>query len=260
VATIPLKHYVYALRYSRDGDVLAIGDDGGDVHLLNVPEKSMRSFGTGGRVTDLAFAARGNVLVSLGTSVLVVDFDVRSHAPKAWANESSSMGKVAISPDGRLIVSTASSVNAGQEFTTPKAWTIDGKEMLPLTDFFTREMGHRSAITAVAFSPDGALLAAASEDAIRLWDVKARKPVGAKLCGHTNTICDLEFSPDGLWLASAGWDGVARIWEVASGRQRAVLDADVHSISGLAFTPEGDLTTANWDATVHLWDLSPLRR
>ena len=30
-------------------------------------------------------------------------------------------------------------------------------------------------------------------------------------------------APDGSWLASGGWDGTVRIWDVATGRERAVL-------------------------------------
>jgi WD40 repeat protein len=55
-------------------------------------------------------------------------------------------------------------------------------------------------------------------------------------------------------LASAGEDGTARIWEVRTGRQLAVLDADVYRVYGLGFSPDGaSLATANADGTVHVW-------
>ena len=71
-------------------------------------------------------------------------------------------------------------------------------------------MGHRTFIDAVAFSPDGPLLAASSASAIRRWDMKDDKPLGGKMCGHTYSNGCLRFSLDGKGLASGSWDGTAR--------------------------------------------------
>jgi len=54
---------------------------------------------------------------------------------------------------------------------------------------------------------------------------------------------------------SAGDDGTARVWDVSKGQQIFVLDADVKSVAGVDFTPAGDVVTANWDGTAHLWKL-----
>jgi WD40 repeat protein len=48
-----------------------------------------------------------------------------------------------------------------------------------------------SIIYTVAFSPDNTLLAASSHEAIRLWDMKRRRPVGGKLCGHIAHLWEL---------------------------------------------------------------------
>jgi WD40 repeat protein len=85
--------------------------------------------------------------------------------------------------------------------------------------------------------------------------MKKSKLVGQTMCGHNNSALDLKFSKDGKWLASASWDGTARVWEIPSGRQAFVLEADVDRVSCVDFTPDGQLVTANWDGTVHLWDL-----
>ncbi len=68
-------------------------------------------------------------------------------------------------------------------------------------------------MTAVAFNPDGDLLAIAGADrTVRLWNTATGQPHGQPLTGHTDRVNGVAFSPDGTLLAIAGYDNTARLW------------------------------------------------
>jgi WD40 repeat protein len=74
--------------------------------------------------------------------------------------------------------------------------------------------GNTVGVKSVAFSPDGALLAAGLFDgSLELWDPSTDEVLN-KLTGHTNAVSGLAFSPDGSTLASSSYDGTIRIWGV----------------------------------------------
>ena len=70
--------------------------------------------------------------------------------------------------------------------------------------------------SAVAFSPDGRILASGSVDnSIRLWNVDTEKHIRT-LIGHTGQIKSIKFSSDGKTLASCSIDGTILLWNLAS--------------------------------------------
>src|ERR1700761_1713338 len=80
--------------------------------------------------------------------------------------------------------------------------------------------GHTDSAYAVAFSPNGRLIASGSEDStIRLWDARTYAPVGDELQGHKGIVTAVVFEPDSKHILSCAEDRTIRRWNAASGDQ-----------------------------------------
>jgi WD40 repeat protein len=108
----------------------------------------------------------------------------------------------------------------------------------------------------VAFSPDGATLAAGTDEPmVRLWRCADGKPLRI-LEEHKKWVTSLTFSPDGTFLASASLEMELRIWRVRDWESWSLgyvqSKADPDRKRNIAFSPDGALFAAG----AQLWRVS----
>jgi WD40 repeat protein len=152
---------------------------------------------------------------------------------------------VCFSPDGATLASVAQDQSI-------RTWNLAGAKE-------ERNVGLPAAATAVAYSPDGRLVALYFDDegyngVVLLHDATTFKVV-RELKGLRGTEA-LAFSPDGQTLATAGVSQTVRLWQVATGDEVVPAVGHPGPVTTVAVSPDGNLlaTCSNFDGAIRLWD------
>ena len=123
--------------------------------------------------------------------------------------------------------------------------------------------GHKESITAVAFSPDGALVATTCGDHVtRIWDARDGRAL-AVLPGPW-FMRALAFSRDGGYLAASARPGPVCLYELTGWREQRRLIGHKFGVQCLAFHPRlPRFASGADDCAIVVWDANearPLRR
>lgn len=109
-------------------------------------------------------------------------------------------------------------------------------------------------VQAIAWSPDGTLLAVASVSGPITLLHAATGAVVHVLTGHTVGTTALAWRPDGVCLASCGQDGLVRLWDAAAGRDLLGLFSGGTWVERIDWSPDGAYLAAAAGKLVRVWD------
>jgi WD40 repeat protein len=193
----------------------------------------------------VAFSRDGTRLAgSAGRDVLVWDAESGRELLRLRTGEV--VTGVAFRPDGRAVAAAAG--------TAVRLWDEAGNLLRPPL------RGHRDFLSAVAFSPDGSLLASADYGGgVRVWDARSGAAVG-EFAAHAGRAACVAFSPDGKRLVSAGADGGVCAWDTQTW-ERERWPGPVVRTQAVAFSPDGRrLVAACADGALRFWDVAAGRQ
>jgi RNA polymerase sigma factor (sigma-70 family) len=183
------------------------------------------------------------------TEVRLVNVDTGALEHKVDLGEGA-VSALVFSPDGtRLAIGGRGRLAEDTAFV--RLWDVRKKKLIGGTE----GGGHRT--SCLAFSRDGALLAAGDEKGqVRLFDGRTGK-LRKALAGHAQWVGGVGFSADGKALVSGGADRAVKLWDVETGKLRRELEGNRFGLTALAFSRDGRLfATAGGNKEVELliWD------
>jgi len=242
----------------REGRLLIAGGEDGTLQFWNL-EAAAFCWGNTAELPPAAAASSNQA--SSATPPLSTDEKAaaahEAHQPVVLRVHGEALSTIAISPDGRRLVS-------GDRAGLLVLWDLTAPDLANRATIIHRFSGP---VNAVAFSSDCRWLVAAAgrpdsmDDTARLWELPAHghPGTGMPLRGHFGPVRSVAISPDNNWLATAGADKTVRLWNLRCGfpsAEQIVLHGHENQATAVAFACEGRwLASASYDGTVRLWNL-----
>jgi WD40 repeat protein len=244
-----------AVAFSPDGSVIVTASEDNTACTWDSATGTglRRLAGHTSGVTAVAFSPDGALIVtgSRDTTVRIWETATGWHRGTITGH-TDQVNAVAFSPDG-FFIATAS------DDTSARMWSVAGHHpigtLFRWTPRLHRTIRHNlNKVTAVNFSPDGSLIATASDDHVARIYETARGSEFRTLTGHTGGVTALAFSPDGSLIATASEDHTARIWHTVTSDAPTILSGHAGGLTAVAFSPDGSLiATASGDTTARIW-------
>ncbi|KAK6535573.1 hypothetical protein TWF694_002028 [Orbilia ellipsospora] len=215
----PLQTYVSALLFAPKKSIIRkIFDPRKTVPFLHRFPNAPNAWGPTlqtleghkANVANVTFSPDGKTLASID------DFSI-----KLW-DTITGTPLTTLKPEG-ICVATAFSLDFKLLAVSLKGDMFSESGMIQLWDVCTESLlqkliGHHSRVGMLAFSPDGEILASASDDrSVKLW-CSITGTLLRTLEDHSHAVISIAFAPgDGKTITSVSWYGTIKLWETDTG-------------------------------------------
>ncbi len=164
----------------------------------------LRGFETAAPVYSAKFGTDGKTLLWFSRGI-VQPMDIATQEMGPTLSHEDFVTSRQISPDGKVVATTATGMVGGKYQTLLTLWDADSGEIL-------RQNAIPTYYSSIAFSPDSSLLAAGTEEGVLFFTV----PHGDEVFrfDSAEVANSLAFSPDGTQLIACGKEGTINIYEV----------------------------------------------
>ena len=155
----------------------------------------------------------------------------------------SHVNSVAVSPDGRYIVS-------GSWDRTVAVWDLDSGSLIHQLS------GHRDRVWSVVVSPDGRHIVSGSLDGtVAVWDLESGALI-RQLDSRKAGVWAVAVTPDSRRIVSGSGNNILRVWDLESGALIRRIPGHGEEIWALAVSPDGRrIVAGSRDLSVAVWDL-----
>jgi WD40 repeat protein len=251
---------VYCLAFDSRGEILAWGGGDRAIHLLDLKTKKLLQTINGHEreIRAIKFSPKGELIATATRRGLVRLWNLETRTARIVFDETKfakrelgEIESIAFHPNGKeLAVGILGAVVLLDISKEPaEARTIPSGNAV---------------VEALAYAPDGKVLAGVGGTAVKFWDSANGKELPDLPLKREGSIMSIAFSPRGDMLAVARSEGkhkpgLVQLWQLASPKEIGRFLCHEKGVSRVAWSPDGKLiATCGNDHTVQIWDIASI--